>query len=481
MTTNDSRAYNKSILKTLIKLSLPTVAEQLLSTLLQYVDTAMVGRLGEDAAAAVSVTTTVSWLINSVPSALSVAVLAMISKAVGSGDEEKIKSVSVHTAMTVPITGIILCVIAAVLSPFIPVWMGAEKSIQGQASLYFLIITLPMVFRCSGVIFGAALRATSDMRTPMLVNFGANILNAILNYLLIYRSGLGVTGAAIATAVSYIVSGAFMFLAYRKNKLLCTKAEPLPLLANNVNKGKLLPWVTYFRTVTCQSLRNFRSDKKLLKEGAAISLPVLGTGAASCLGYVVFASLVTGMGNTVFAAHSIAVTAETIFYISGYGLRTATSAMVGMSLGEGDGRKFEAVCRLSAVMTVLMMIFSGAVLYLAAYPLMGFFIESNEAVSLGAEILKLVALSEPFYGLMIVTEGIFYGLGKTKYAFAVETLSMWGIRILLTFICVNIWKCGLREVWYCMIADNIFKAIMFIIPVSTVSLRAKIFAAGNEN
>ncbi len=301
------------------------------------------------------------------------------------------------------------------------------------------------------MIFGAALRATSDMRTPMLVNFGANILNAILNYLLIYTAGLGVTGAAIATAVSYIVSGTFMFLAYRKNKLLYT------------------------------SIRKFRSDKKLLKEGAAISLPVLGTGAASCLGYVVFASLVTSMGNTVFAAHSIAVTAETIFYISGYGLRTATSTMVGMSLGEGDSRKFETVCRLSAAMTVIMMIFSGAVLYFAAYPLMGFFIKSSEAVSLGAEMLKLVALSEPFYELMIVTEGIFYGLGKTKYAFAVETLSMWGIRILLTFICVNIWNCGLREVWYCMIADNIFKAVMFIIPVSTVSLRAKIFAAGNES
>lgn len=445
MTISDSKTYNRSILKTLIKLSLPTVAEQLLSTLLQYVDTAMVGRLGEDAAAAVSVTTTVSWLINSVPSAISVAALAMISKAVGSGDEEKIKSVSAHTAMTVPIVGLVLCVIAAVLSPFIPVWMGAERSIQGQASLYFLIITLPMVFRCSGVIFGAALRATSDMRTPMLVNFGANILNAILNYFLIYSAGLGVTGAAIATAISYIVSGIFMFLAYRKNKLLCT------------------------------SLKKFRADKMLIKEGAAISLPVLGSGAASCLGYVVFASLVTSMGNTVFAAHSIAVTAETIFYISGYGLRTAASTMVGMSLGEGDSRKFETVCRLSAAMTALMMIFSGAVLYFAAYPLMGFFIESGEAVSLGAEMLKLVALTEPFYGLMIVTEGIFYGLGKTKYAFAVETLSMWCIRILLTFICVNIWGCGLREVWYCMIADNIFKAVMFMIPVSTKSLREKVF------
>lgn len=451
MTINENRAYNRSILSTMIKLSIPTVAEQLLSTLLQYVDTAMVGRLGEDAAAAVSVTTTVSWLINSVPSAISVAVLAMISKAVGSGDEEKIRSVSAHTAVTVPLVGIILCIIAAVLSPFIPVWMGAEKSIQGQASLYFLIITLPMVFRCSGVIFAAALRATSDMRTPMLINFGANILNAILNYFLIYRAGLGVTGAAIATAVSYIISGTLMFLAYRKNKLLCTE------------------------------LKNFRADKRIVKESASISLPVLGTGAASCLGYVVFASLVTSMGNTVFAAHSIAVTAETVFYISGYGLRTATSTMAGMSLGERDSRKFETVCRLSAAMTVLMMILSGAVLYFAAYPLMSFFIESDEAVSLGAEMLKLVALSEPFYGLMIVTEGIFYGLGKTKYAFAVETFSMWGIRILLSFICVNLLGCGLREVWYCMIADNIFKAVMFIIPVSTRSLRAKIFASGNES
>lgn len=449
MKISGSRAYSRSILKTLITLSLPTVAEQLLSTLLQYVDTAMVGRLGEDAAAAVSVTTTVSWLINSVPSALSAAALAMIARAVGSGDEEKIKSVSAHTAMTVPITGIFLGVTAAVLSPFIPAWMGAEESIQKQASLYFLIITLPMVFRCSGVIFGAALRAVSDMRTPMLVNFGANILNAVLNYFLIYAAGLGVTGAAAATAVSYIFSGTFMFLAYRKNKLLRA------------------------------SLRDFSIDRRLVREGVKISLPVLGSGAASCLGYVVFASLVTGMGNTVFAAHSIAVTAETIFYISGYGLRTAASTLAGMSLGEGDSRKFETVCRLSAAMTVLMMIVSGGVLYFTAYPLMEFFLESGEAAALGAEMLRLVALTEPFYGLMIVTEGIFYGLGKTRYAFVIETLSMWGIRILLTFICVNIWGCGLREVWYCMIADNIFKAVMFIIPVSTQKRRAKIFADGN--
>ncbi len=441
----EDNIYRKNILKTIVTLSVPTVIEELLSTLLQYVDTAMVGQLGEDAAASVSVTTTVSWLISSIPSAISVAVLAMISRAIGSSDSEKIRDISRHTALTVPVIGVFLGAVSVVLSPFIPTWMGAEISIRKQASLYFFIISLSMLFRCSGIIFGAALRAATDVKTPLYINFGANTLNAVLNYLLIYKAELGVTGAAIATAVSYTVSGILMFAAYRRNKLLYYKTE------------------------------KFKIDKNILREGGKIGLPVLGTSAASCLGYVVFASLVTGMGNTVFAAHSIAVTAETIFYISGYGLRTATSTLVGISLGERDSRKFETVCRLSASITVGMMIVSGIILYFTAESLMRLFISSEEAALLGAEMLRIVALSEPFYGLMIVTEGIFYGLGKTRYAFVVETLSMWGIRILFTFICVRIWDCGLREVWFCMIADNIFKALMFIIPVCTKKGRTALF------
>lgn len=445
MKNHEEKLYRKNILKTLIALSVPTVIEELLSTLLQYVDTAMVGQLGEDATAAVSVTTTVSWLMNSIPAALSVAVLAMIAKAVGSGDEEKVRRISRHCALAVPLIGIVLCTAALCLSPYIPVWMGAEKSIRGQASFYFFMINIPMIFRCSGIIFAAALRAVSSVRIPLVINFGSNFLNVILNYLLIYRAGLGVMGAAAATAISYTLSGALMFVAYRRNKLLYW--EP----------------------------KSFQLDKNIVREGIRISLPVLGTGVASCLGYVVFASLVTGMGNTVFAAHSIAVSVETIFYIAGYGLRTSTSTMVGMSLGEGDRRKFETVCRFSTLMTLAMMVISGTVLYFTALPLMKLFINSEEAALLGAEMLKIVAVSEPFYGLMIVTEGIFYGLGKTRYAFLTETFCMWGIRIFFTFLCVRLWGFGLREVWFCMIADNICKALLFTVPIASQRGRTKLF------
>lgn len=425
---------NREIFRMMITLSIPTILEEVLRTLLQYVDTAMVGRLGEQATAAVSVTTTITWLVNSISFAASVAVLAMISKAVGSGDEKLIKKISQQALLLTAVFGVVTGGVSVLLAPYIPVWMGAEEAVRRPASIYFTIVSLPMLFRSATIILGAAIRGTKDTRTPMFISFGSNLLNMVLNYLLIYTAGLGVTGAAIASAISYMLSGTLVFLAYRRKVQLNWK------------------W------------SSFQIEKELLRECADISVPVLLTNLTSCLGYVVFAGLVSGMGTTIFAAHSIAVTAETIFYIPGYGLRTATSTMVGISLGENNREKLRAVSRLSISLTVGMMFASGVALYFVSYPLMCLFTPVERVASLGASMLKLVAFSEPFFGLMIVLEGIFYGMGRTRYAFFVETGSMWGIRILFTFLCVKVWQFDLRAVWYCMIADNVCKAVLFSIP-----------------
>lgn len=443
------------ILWTLVTLSIPTVLEEVLATLLQYVDTAMVGRLGEQATAAVSVTTTITWLVNSVAGAVGVGVLTMIAQAVGRKDGEMIRRVSRQALLLVVGCAAVTGGLSVVLAPFIPVWMGAEKAVRGPASAYFLIVSLPMMFRNAATVLGAALRATRDTKTPMLINMASNLCNVALNYILIYKVGMGVVGAASASAVSYTLAGILMFVSYRRNALL--------------------RWEWGKRGGASFAL----VDWPVLQKCAQISVPVLGTGLASCLGYVVFAGLVSGMGTTIFAAHSIAVTAETIFYIPGYGLRTATSTMVGISLGEGNQKKFETVGMLSVFLTVGMMCVSGLVLYFTAYPLMRLFTPSGPVAALGAQMLKMVAFSEPFFGLMIVLEGIYYGLGRTKYAFVTETSSMWGIRILFSFLCVRVWELDLRAVWYCMIADNVCKAVLFVLPVLTRRGREAVTRQGN--
>jgi len=420
----------KSILKALITLAIPTVLEEVMSTLIQYVDTAMVGQLGERATAAVSTTTTINWLIHAIPAAISVAVLAIAAKAMGAGDDERLKKISGQAVFLALLSGIILEILAFVTSPFIPVWMGASVEIREDASMYFSIISTTLFLRTSSRVFASAIRATKNTKTPMIISLSENILNVILNYVFIYSLAMGVKGAAIASAISYGIGGLAMYLVFKRNRYLrCSWKMVIP-------------------------------DKNMLKEVISIGLPALFTTITSCFGYVVFAGMVSGMGTTVFAAHSIAVAAEEIVYIPGYGLRMATSSLVGNSYGEGNLRKLKITEELSIAITILIMIINGSLLYLFALPLMNIFTSSSNVADLGSQMLKLVAFSEPFFGLMIVIEGIFYGVGKTKDIFVIEAASMWGVRILSTFVCVKILHLPLRAVWHCMIADNICKAVL---------------------
>lgn len=431
----NNKTEKKAILKAIIVLAIPTIVEELLSTMLQYVDTAMVGHLGEKATAAVNVTTTISWLIGSIYSAIGVGIIAMVSKAMGQKDSEEVKSIAMQAVLLAFVMGIVSSAFSIALSPYIPKWMGAEADIRYDASMYFYILGFSVLFRAIGSIFGAAIRATHDTKTPLYISILVNVLNVLLNYIFIYILDIGVVGAALGSTISYFIFGIMMYNAYRKNVHLSFE------------------W------------KKFAICFELLKKCIFVSIPVLATSVTSCLGYVFFARLVTKLGTTVFAAHSIAVTAETIFYIAGYGLRSATSTLIGNSLGEKNIGKYKLVSQLSIWVTMSMMCINGVVLFVVAKPLMGLLTTSKTVAILGAKMLRLVSFTEPFFGLMIISEGIFYGLGKTTYPFIVETISMWGVRILFTYFTINVWLLGLQEVWYCMIADNIFKSILLIIPI----------------
>ena len=456
MTQTTTQLRYRDLLRKMVMLAIPTMVEQILSTLLQYVDTAMVGRLGEQATASVSVTTSIGWLVGSMAYAVGTAVLALVSRAYGANDRQKGHRIAGQALLLTLVSGIILGGISIALSPFIPVWMGAEKAIRHQASVYFTIISIPMVFRVSTAVLGSAVRATQNTKTPMLITLSSNLLNIVLNYLLIYPAGLGVTGAAIASAISFTIGGTLMFVLFIRTGFLYPQARALgnayssnACAPGNVNRENgWLPAIS------------LRPDPEILKEIGKIGIPVMGTSVVSCSGYVVFAGLVSGMGTTIFAAHSIAVTAEEIFYIPGYGLRTATSALVGAALGEKNERKLTIYSRIAIALTVGMMFLSGLVLFFIAKLLMSVFTPSQQVIDLGAQMLKLVAFSEPFFGLMVVMQGIMNGMGQTRYPFWVEAFSMWGVRILFTSLTVHVWHLGLREVWYCMIADNVCKALL---------------------
>jgi len=425
-------------------LAWPTMLEQLLQTAVQYIDTAMVGSLGTEATAAVGSTTTVNWLINSSISALSVGFLSYIAQAYGAGEKQRAAKASSQAVLAVLICGTVFTVLALSLSGLVPVWMQVDPEIRQLASEYFFILYLPMLPRTATIIFGTVLRAVGDTKTPMRVGIVVNVINVFLNILLIYPTrrlwfftipgaGWGIHGAAIASAIALTVGGLCMTAAIWRHHDISPKGHSL------------------------------RPDWLILKPCLRVAIPNMLQRFGTSLGYVAFASMINSLGEISTAAHTIANTVESAFYIPGYGMQTAAATLAGNAFGAGNKQKMKNLSRMLLVLEVALMCLSGSLLFVLAPQMMNLFTKSQEVIFLGSVVLRMVALSEPIYGVSIVIEGMLQGVGKTVTPFVYNIIGMWGVRIIGTFVCTQLLGFGLISAWACMIAHNVLLFILFTI------------------
>ena len=181
------------------------------------------------------------------------------------------------------------------------------------------------------------------------------------------------------------------------------------------------------------------------------------------LGYVDFASMVNSIGEVATASHTIANTVESAFYIPGYGMQTAAATLAGNAYGAKDNKRMKEVASMFLPIEVALMLLSGGALFLLAPPLVDIFSDSPEVIALGSTVLRMVAVSEPFYGVSIIVEGMMQGVGRTKQPFIYNIIGMWGVRIIGTYICTQLLHMGLVSAWACMIAHNMLLFVLFLI------------------
>lgn len=428
------------MLGVIFTLAWPTMLEQLLHTAVQYIDTAMVGSLGTEATAAVGSTTTVNWLIGSTVSAIGVGFLAYISQAMGRGERSSAKRAAAQSILAVLIIGSVFTALTLSLSGVVPRLMMVEESIRPLATRYFFIIYLPMLPRTASMIFGTVLRAAGDTKTPLRVGIAINAINVFLNFALIYPTrevwvfshsvkiigaGLGVIGAGIATAISFTVGGILITAALLRHKEISPVGESLK------PDGEIL--ASCFRVALPNGLQRFGTS----------------------FGYVVFAAMVNSIGGAATAAHTIANTVESAFYIPGYGMQSAAATLAGRAVGRRNDKELADLSRMIIFVEVVLMIISGGILFAVSPLMMSIFSSDLAVIATGALVLRMVALSEPFYGISIIIEGMMQGMGKTVMPFVTNVLGMWLVRIVGTYIAVILLGGGLTAAWGCMILHNL--------------------------
>ena len=354
-------SWNTAVI--IMTLAWPTIVEQVMQTAVQYIDTAMVGSLGTQATAAVGATSTINWLVMGTITAISIGFLSYIARAIGANDYDLAKKYVAQSVFVTLVVGIISTIILTLLSYKIPLWMQVDYDILKLAGDYFLILYLPMLFRTASIILGTVLRAAGDTKTPMRVGIIVNIINIILNFLLIYPTstyfgitvfgaGLGVIGAGIASSISFVVGGLLITIETYRHPLVSFKGMSL------------------------------KPDRTILVPCMKIAFPNMLQRFGTSLGYVVFASMINSIGEIATAAHTIANTVESAFYIPGFGMQTAAATLVGNAYGAHDKKKMKDLAKMFIPIEVFLMILSGGALFVSATPLMKLFSSYANVIAL---------------------------------------------------------------------------------------------------
>lgn len=447
MGKRNAATLNKHMLATILTLAWPTMLQELMQTAVQYIDTAMVGSLGTQATAAVGATTTVNWLIGITLSGLSIGFLAYIAKAMGAGERDKASDASAQAVTVTLLAGSLATVVILSLSPYVPTWMQVDADIRQTAAQYFFILYIPVLPRTATILLGTVLRAAGDTKTPMKAGIAVNLVNVVLNFFLIYPTrrvsvlglsllipgaGWEVIGAAVASAISFLVGGVYITIALWRHPTISPKG------------------------------RSLRLNKAILKPCMQTSLPNMLQRFGTALGYVAFAAMINSLGDVSTAAHTIANTVESAFYIPGYGMQAAASTLAGNAYGARDRQRMNQLVAMFLPLEMLLMLLSGGLLFLLAPALVSIFSKEPEVIRLGTTVLRMVAVSEPFFGFSIIMEGVLLGIGNTRQPFVYNMIGMWGVRIVGTFICTQLLDLGLVSAWACMIAHNFLLFLLFL-------------------
>ena len=144
-------------------------------------------------------------------------------------------------------------------------------------------------------------------------------------------------------------------------------------------------------------------------------------------------------------------------------MQRAAATLAGNAWGAGDEKRLKRLARTILPLEVGLMILSGGLLFLFAPQLMHLFSRDAQVIALGITVLRMVAVSEPFYGVPIVIEGIMQGIGNTVAPFVYNVLGMWCMRIAGTFVCTRLLGGGLIAAWGCMIAHNMLLFVLFTV------------------
>ena len=416
----------------IVSLSIPSILAQISATVMFFIDASMVGHLGAKASAAIGLVETTGWLMGGLGSAANMGFSVQVAHFIGANDMEAARRVLRQSIVCCIIWALVISITALCISPYLPYWLGGNEEIARDASLYFAIFGLSGIFFQMEGLAGSMLKCSGNM-IPSMLNIGMCVMDVVFNYIFIYILGMGVMGAAVGTGVAMLVTACAMMY------FLIVKSKMLSLVGRS---GSFKPKEDTIRTA--------------VKIGAPMGLQHLLMGGA----YIVSTMIVAPLGTIAMAAHSLAITVESLCYMPGYGIAEAATTLVGQGIGAGQRLLTRSFARMSVALGIGVMTLMGVLMWIFAPELMALMSPVEEVIALGTQVLRIEAWAEPMFAAAIVCNGVFIGAGDTIIPAIMSLGSMWAVRLTLAATLAP--KFGLKGVWTAMAIELLFRGSIFL-------------------
>jgi MATE family, multidrug efflux pump len=428
-----------SIVRALVRLSIPVVLANILQSAYQITDTFWVGRLSKEAVAAVSLSFPISFLMIAIASGLPIAGAVLIAQYKGRGDDRAMNHVAAQTLLMVMAVSIVTSAVGFLLSEPLMRLMGAEPNVLPDAVKFTQFTFAGFVFVFAFYVYQSLMRGLGVVQIPMYIVLVTVLLNLALDPLFIFGWGpipaLGVAGAAMATLMTQALATVIGFI-----------------------------HMYYSREGFQLHLRDFRPDWPLIWKCFRLGAPASAEQAARAMSFTLMTLLVAAFGTVPIAAFGIAMRVINTVMIPALGFSMATSTVVSQNIGAGKIDRAERTNWVAVLMSFVVLQGIGLAIFIWCRPLITFFVpEGGESIDVAVYFTRIFALTLGFVGIQQVITGTLRGAGNTTAALSQAIVTQWVMRFPLAYVMAYHTSLGIDGIWWAMSISNPLGALLTVV------------------
>lgn len=422
----------------LLKMAIPIMGTSFIQMAYNLTDMFWIGFLGSNAVAAVGIAGFFMWLSQAFIMLSKTGTEIRVAQATGAKDHALAERIA---RAGIDVTAIIALfyggVIIAFRSPIIAFFNTKSASVDQMTLDYLVVVCLGMLFPFCNQVLTGVFNGRGDSKTPFKYNAVGLVVNIVLDPVLIFGFGpvpeMGVLGAALATVFAQMV--VFLFFIY-----------------NIRFKHVLFQHFTFFKKFAIRDILD------LFK----IGWPPAIQSALFTLISIVIARIIAEYGALPIAVQKVGSQIESISWMTASGFAVALGAFVGQNYGAKQYRRVVEGYRTAIKTAIILGIFNTVLLFFGAKWLFMIFVREPDAIALGVDYLKILALSQLFMCIEITSSGAFNGIGKTEPA-AITSIIFNLLRIPMALYFSKMTFLGLNGIWWSITISSIFKGIIVYI------------------